>query len=55
MYCMYVCVYVCMHVCMHVCMYACVYARMCLMYAELEIAVSHWPFSDQFQDLADQN
>ena len=23
--------------------------------AELEIAVSHWPFSNQFQDLADKN
>ena len=23
--------------------------------AELEIAVGHWPFSDQFQELADQN
>ena len=23
--------------------------------SELEIAVGHWPFSDQFQDLADQN
>ena len=22
---------------------------------ELEIAIGHWPFSDQFQDLADQN
>ena len=22
---------------------------------ELEIAVGHWPFSKQFQDLADQN
>ena len=23
--------------------------------SELEIAVGHWPFSDQFQELADQN
>ena len=26
-----------------------------LYHAELEIAVGHWPFSDQFQDLTDQN
>ena len=32
--------------------YVCIHTYVC---AELEIAVGHWPFSDQFQDLADQN
>ena len=32
-------------------MYVCMYAYT---YAELEITVGHWPFSDRFQHLADQ-
>ena len=30
------------------------FCRMCSISAEPEIAVGHWPFSDQFQDLAEQ-
>ena len=31
--------------------------RLCILFVQimLEIAVSHWPFSNQFLDLADQN
>ena len=35
------------NVCVSMCTCVC-------MYAEPEIAVGHWPFSDQFQDLAEQ-
>ena len=31
------------------------YVRMYVRMSVLEITVSHWPFSDQFQHLADQN
>ena len=46
-YCVYVsCVY---HVCICIhCVYVCVCMNCVYAYAEPEIAVGHWPFSDQF-------
>ena len=41
-------IYIYIYICMYVCMYVC-------MYAVLEITAGHWPFSNQFQHLADQN
>ena len=50
----FVCVCVCLCVCVHACMCgACVRACMCV--PVLEVTVGHWPFSDQFQPLANQN
>ena len=53
--CMYVCMYTCKYACMYVCMCVCMHIRMHIRtYAELEITVGHWPFSDQFQHFTDQ-
>ena len=51
--CACVCVCVCVRTCVHT-QVVHVYALVCMNCAEPEIAVSHWPFSDQFQDLAEQ-
>ena len=61
-----VCVNVCMWVyvraweCVYVCVTVCMYVWVCVhvsvhMWAVLEITVGHWPFSNLFQHLANQN
>ena len=51
--CVSFCGCVCLSVC--TCVHACVYIGHLITVPVLEITVGHWPFSDQFQHLAEQN